>query len=180
MKKDLHTQLISMSHTLENILHSQTMPVSVGKEIARSIASLQRADAKLKSIDKTSRQKANRADGSSEQFNKLANELISNNIDNHDYNINKFADDMCIGRTIFYRRFKELMNTTPNEFILARRLGAAAKAIQRDKDITIAEIADNCGFSSPQYFSSCFKRHYGITPIKFSHIKREKLTREKE
>ena len=52
---------------------------------------------------------------------------------------------------------------TPNNFILNYRLKFAATMLQKYPDIPVSEVGDKCGFSSPVYFSRCFKNQYGVT-----------------
>ena len=48
--------------------------------------------------------------------------------------------------------------------ILNYRLKQAAVLLKQSADRTIAEVSDCCGFSTPVYFSQCFKKQYGVTP----------------
>lgn len=52
----------------------------------------------------------------------------------------------------------------PDNFILNYRLKQAAVLLKQSADRTIAEVSDCCGFSTPVYFSQCFKKQYGVTP----------------
>lgn len=55
---------------------------------------------------------------------------------------------------------------TVKKMILAERLERARCAIERDKraDLTLTELAYNCGFSGPSQFSKSFRRHFGVAP----------------
>ena len=54
----------------------------------------------------------------------------------------------------------------PNDFIRIFRLERAAELLAAH-DLTITEVADRVGFSDPKYFSSCFRRHFGVSPSKY-------------
>ena len=56
---------------------------------------------------------------------------------------------------------------TPNNFILNYRLKFAATMLQKYPDIPVSEVGDKCGFSSPVYFSRCFKKSVWSNPSKF-------------
>ncbi len=63
----------------------------------------------------------------------------------------------------FARLFKQSFGTTPHRYLVARRV-EKAKAMLRDRDCTLANIAHSCGFSSQTHLNVAFKRHTGVTP----------------
>jgi len=44
----------------------------------------------------------------------------------------------------------------------------------KDKSISVAEVAYECGFSNPKYFATCFKEEFGVTPNS-NHSKTSKI-----
>lgn len=56
------------------------------------------------------------------------------------------------------------------------RLGEAARQLMSHPSYTATEIAYHCGFSSAQYFTSVFKKHFGKTPQAYRNgkVKSEK------
>ena len=91
---------------------------------------------------------------------------IERNMDNSDYDVETFVSDMAIGRTILYRKLKEITGQSIKEFIMDVRLKRAIQLMQESK-YTIAEISFMTGFVNPKYFSVCFKRRLGKTPTEF-------------
>lgn len=76
------------------------------------------------------------------------------------------------------RTFKRKTNLNFNEYVLAYRLSQAELHLTApDISKNISEIAYCCGFTDSNYFSSCFKKRYGVTPSQFRRRNRE---REKE
>jgi AraC-like DNA-binding protein len=61
------------------------------------------------------------------------------------------------------RKFKRLLNTTPNSYIRTKRLIMAAK-ILRDGESRISEVCYTCGFNTTTYFTKCFHDYYGCSP----------------
>lgn len=100
-------------------------------------------------------------------------ESIEQHIDDTEYDIPVLCKEVGIGRSLLYTKFKALTGMTPNNFILNYRLKHAAALLQQYPDIPIAEVSDRCGFSSPVYFSCCFKNQYGCTP---QNYRKEKKT----
>lgn len=67
----------------------------------------------------------------------------------------------------FFVRFKELTNSTPNQYLNAARVRKATELLKEDPSRPIAEIADEVGFASGQYFATVFKKLNGLTPSDF-------------
>ena len=95
-----------------------------------------------------------------------AMEHIERNMDNNEYDVDEFVFDMATGRTILYRKIKDITGMSIKEFILDIRLKRAAQLL-KESDLTVAEISDRTGFANPKYFSVCFKRHFDISPTDF-------------
>lgn len=91
-------------------------------------------------------------------------QIIEEHIDDPDFDIPELCKGVGIGRSLLYSKFKALTGMTPNNFLLNYRLKHAATLLQQYSDLPIAEVSDRSGFSSPVYFSRCFKNQYGCTP----------------
>lgn len=80
------------------------------------------------------------------------------------------VDDLCrevaMSRTALFNKLKALSGKGPNDFIRIYRLDKARKLLESG-EYTIAEVADEVGFSDAKYFSSCFKRAFGVSPSKY-------------
>lgn len=92
----------------------------------------------------------------------LTNYIEKHILDNM-LNVNQIANDLCVGRTVFYQKVKALTDQTPNDFIQNYRF-RKAKQLLDTRAHSVKEIAYLVGFSSPSHFSSRFKRLYGISP----------------
>ena len=76
-----------------------------------------------------------------------------------------------LGTTRFTQYCVEISNCTPMVYINRIRLGEAAKRLKATQTVSATEIAYECGFSSAQYFTTVFKRHFGKTPQAFRNEK---------
>jgi AraC family transcriptional regulator, arabinose operon regulatory protein len=68
-----------------------------------------------------------------------------------------------MSRATLSAAFKRWYGTTPTQFLLARRMAAAAHHLL-DRNLAIAEIARLVGIADPFYFSRLFRRHHGLGP----------------
>lgn len=73
---------------------------------------------------------------------------------------------VALEKNYFCKKFHAAVGGTLTEYILFVRILHAAELLS-DGSCGIAEIAERCGFSSVQYFSRAFRRHYGCTPSQF-------------
>lgn len=83
-----------------------------------------------------------------------------------EFNIEKLSDTLGLSRGHLHRKIKELTGTTPVDFLRNYRLGKAAQLLKQ-KQYSVSEIAYQTGFSSPAYFSKCFKAVYNMTPSEY-------------
>ena len=131
---------------IENIFNSRNKLQSIFKKDL---------NAPIKSIAK---------DKVDQAFIEKAEEICEKNMTNFNYDVTKFAREMGMSRTLFFSKIKTITGQTPNDFIKTLRLKKAAKMISSDTTKNISEIAYEVGFNSPNYFSKCFKTHFGINP----------------
>lgn len=90
--------------------------------------------------------------------------LINNNLRNSKLNIDDLSDEMGFSRVQFYRKTKSLTGYAPNELVRITRLKLSRKLLTTT-DKNISEIAYEVGFSSPSYFSKCYKDYFGESPL---------------
>lgn len=109
-----------------------------------------------------------------QKFLMKAIEIVEKNIENPQFDVNLFAEEIMMGRTTFYQKLKGVTGQTPNEFILNIRLKKSLKLLFDDPEMNIIDICYRLGFSSASYFSKCFKDVYGVTPVKYRKSKLSK------
>ena len=107
-----------------------------------------------------------------ESFMEKAQKLIEEHIMDSDFSVSNFAYEMGMSRTLFFKKIKTITGQTPNDLIQTIRLKKAADILLTDPTKNVSEIAYNTGFSSPRYFSQCFKNHFGVIPSKYGKSER--------
>lgn len=93
--------------------------------------------------------------------------IVETNLVNPEFSIDNIAEEMCMSRASFYNKFKELTKVTPNDYINTYRLKKATQLLMTNDEISIAEISDMLGFSSPNYFCRKFKECFNMTPTQY-------------
>lgn len=93
------------------------------------------------------------------------------NICNRNMSVEMLAEYMNMSMSTFYRKLKASSSLSPNDYIKLYRLNMAARML-KEKNSQIKMVAEKTGFSSVAYFTSCFVKHFGITPKEFKKMKK--------
>jgi signal transduction histidine kinase/DNA-binding response OmpR family regulator len=93
-------------------------------------------------------------------------QIVEENIIETDLNVDEIGQRLGLSRVQLYRKIKSLTNYAPNELIRIIRLKAAEQAILNSEK-SISEIAYDTGFSSPSYFTKCFKEYFNESPTEY-------------
>ena len=91
--------------------------------------------------------------------------IINQEMSNSDFSINDFCRMMGMSRTSIYNKLKTLTGQGPQDFIRIMRLNKA-KELLKTRRHTIGEVSALVGYSDPKYFSTCFKKQFGVSPSK--------------
>jgi AraC-like DNA-binding protein len=91
---------------------------------------------------------------------------MENYLSNSDLTIDDIAQAVAMSRTSLHRKMKQLMGTSPMEFLREARIRKAAKMLVTTTK-NVSEIAYLCGFSDPKYFSKCFRQTLDDTPTEY-------------
>lgn len=89
--------------------------------------------------------------------------IFRDGMGNPDLNVDMIASQMGLERSQFYRKIKSLTNYAPVELMRRLRLQRGRELIISTEK-TISEIAYEIGFSTPAYFTKCYRDAYGETP----------------
>ncbi len=92
-------------------------------------------------------------------------EIINQELSNPEFSISDFCRMLGMSRTSVYNKLKTLTDQSPNDFIRIIRLNRS-KELLTSRKYTIGEVSYMVGFSDPKYFSTCFKKQFGVSPSK--------------
>lgn len=103
-----------------------------------------------------------------EPKNLFAQEMIAF-FENHaaeDISISSLCETFGYTPAHLCRKFKQATGLPPMTYLKIYRLELAYKKI-KNREGSISTIAANCGFSDANYFTRCFKAHFGASPLKY-------------
>ena len=92
--------------------------------------------------------------------------LVEESFQDPEFNIEKVSEQIGLSRVHLYRKVKGALGVSPTDFLRDYRLKRAADML-REKRYTVSEVAYQTGFTSPAYFTKCFKQAYGVTPTEY-------------
>ena len=92
--------------------------------------------------------------------------IIEKNMENESFNVETFAEAVHLSTSMLYRKVKDITNLGPNDLIKSVRLKRAAQLLATDA-LRISEVAERVGFLDVRYFSTCFKKEFGVTPSQY-------------
>jgi signal transduction histidine kinase/ligand-binding sensor domain-containing protein/DNA-binding response OmpR family regulator len=98
-----------------------------------------------------------------QQFMESLKAILTKNLSDPDLSVEYLASALNLSRSQIYRKVKSITNLSPNDYIKAIRLETAKKILETQA-VTIVEAAIQVGFTSPSYFTKCFKDAFGMLP----------------
>lgn len=91
--------------------------------------------------------------------------IIQENLGDSEFNVERIGDEIGLSRVQLYRKVKALTGHSPVEMLRKARL-MRARHLLRTTEKSVSEVAYSVGFSTPSYFSKCYKDEFGESPKK--------------
>lgn len=99
-------------------------------------------------------------------FLNRATQFVEQHINDSAYTVEQLSHDLCMERTGLYRRLTAILDKSPQIFIRSIRLRRAAQLLAAG-GMTVSEVSNATGFSSPSYFTKCFQKEFGCRPTEY-------------
>ena len=91
---------------------------------------------------------------------------IESHITDTEFNVGSLSDELGISSKQLYRKCSQMVNMSPVEYIRSVRLKKAALLLEQHQ-FNISEVMYMVGFNNSSYFSKCFQKEYGKTPLQY-------------
>ena len=104
---------------------------------------------------------------------KIVDEYVQQHLEDEELNVDKLAEVACVSVSSLFKKMKSTIGVSPNEFILISRLKKATDLL-KDESLSIEQVSIKTGFRSHAYFSTCFKKQFGMSPSSY----REKINQK--
>jgi AraC-like DNA-binding protein len=94
-------------------------------------------------------------------FNKL-----EENWQNPDFTVTEFCRAMSMSKSQLYRKTTAFWELSPNLILKEYRLNKALELLN-GQSVNISQTTFDSGFTSPSYFTKCFKNKFGLLPANY-------------
>ena len=111
---------------------------------------------------------ANGAPSADDLFIECAREAVEAHLDDVHFNVDAFAEAMGMSRRQLQRKLRAVADESPSAFVRIIRLRQAAVLLKQQRYETVAEVAYAVGFSSPSYFTRCFRDAFDAAPTEYA------------
>lgn len=92
---------------------------------------------------------------------------IYDNFSKGNFNLSQAIEKTGFNSDYIRRCFKAETGKTPLEYLTSLRIEYAKSLLTRSDFISVDDTASKCGFNDSFYFSTCFKKHTGISPLQY-------------
>lgn len=100
------------------------------------------------------------------EFITKVDKVILDNMTDPGLAVEQIGAEVNMSNSSLLRKFKRLLNTTPNSYIRTKRLLMAQKMFDEGED-RISDVCYSCGFNNTSYFAKCFREQFGCTPMEY-------------
>ena len=102
-----------------------------------------------------------------EEFLQRATACVFAHLSDSDYDRDAFALDMGASQSTLYNKLRAITGQNVSNFIRDIRMKEAYRLAEKDPQQRVSDLAYQVGFQDPKYFSTCFKKQFGIQPKEF-------------
>ena len=103
-----------------------------------------------------------------EDFMQRAIDCVNRHLEDSDFDQPQFVEEMGTSKSTLYKKLKSLTGLNTSAFIRNIRLKAACRIMEeKGSSVRVSDLAYAVGFNDPKYFSSCFKKEFGMLPTEY-------------
>ena len=106
-------------------------------------------------------------------FLEKALNCVHEHLDDTEYDRDAFAADMGASSSTLYNKLRAITGMNVTTFIRDVRMKEARRLAEKDPSMRVSDLAYRVGFQDPKYFSTCFKKYFGVQPKEFMDSLRE-------
>lgn len=103
-----------------------------------------------------------------QEFLEDLNAHIANHLSNSEFGVEELSKELNLSPSHLYRRLKKLTGQVPNVYLRNFRLQRAAELLESHEGYNVAEVMYQIGIESHSYFSSSFKKLFGVSPSQYA------------
>ena len=101
------------------------------------------------------------------EFLEKAMTCVHNHLDDSDYDRDSFASDMGMSASSLYNKLRAVTGMNATSFIRDIRMKEACRLAKSTPGIRVSDLAYSVGYKDPKYFSTIFKKEFGMPPSEY-------------
>lgn len=166
--KRFHKTIKDLSTKKDELITEKEQLITEKKQLSAEKDELNAEKEEIKALYTTEVTIRREADISAqdEEFIRKVEAIAANEMGRASFTADDFAEQMGMGRTVFFNRMKKTTGYSPKEYLKLRRIKKAAELISTTV-MPIGEVGFEVGIEDPLYFSRVFKQEYGMTPTEW-------------
>ena len=94
-------------------------------------------------------------------------DFVHQHLSDEDYDRDALAADIGASASTLYNKLRAITGMNVSAFIRDVRMKEARRMAEENPNLRVSDLAYNVGFHDPRYFSTCFKKQFGIQPKEF-------------
>ena len=94
-------------------------------------------------------------------------DCVYGHLSDSDFDRDAFASEMGASASTLYNKLRSLTGMNVSAFIRDIRMKEAKRLAQTQPDLRVSDLAYKVGFKDPKYFSTCFKKEFGVQPKEY-------------
>ena len=102
-----------------------------------------------------------------QEFLRRALNCLHEHLEDSNYDRDAFAADMGASASTLYNKLRAITGMNVSAFIRNARMKEARRLAEANPSMRVSDLAYRVGFQDPKYFSTCFKKQFGIQPKEF-------------
>lgn len=159
--ESLQVPLSSINHDVERLGYE-------GAQLLQQLLLNQSVDSTIKHILPTGITTRRSTDylAVNDELVKIALNYMEEHYSNAKFSVDKIAEHCDVSRRTLDKKFKSQLGHSIHVEINNMRMRAANKMLI-ESELSVLQIANDCGFNTPQYFNLIFRQHMGITPLAY-------------
>ena len=121
-------------------------------------------------------QKPEKVSSPDEEFLNRALSFVYKHIEDENYDRDGLAAEMGTSTSTLYNKLRSITGLNVSSFIRDIRMKEASRLAEENPNIRVSDLAYRVGFKDPRYFSTCFKKHFGMQPKEYLDSLQQKTT----
>ena len=89
------------------------------------------------------------------------------------WTVRQMAKECGVSQTLYTNYCRQIVNKSPADYLKSVRVERACVLLLENPDLSVSDVAEQCGFATPAYFTTVFRQEKNVTPREYRQAGRE-------